>query len=128
VSCSIRLRSAIADFEMPATSQQGFSCAACIRATGAVDLLCTFTDGVACASTVGSERLSTTMTAGKRGRFFGHNRPPVLQRRSLLIFTRNQKRLESGGTTQVHIAPYSTWCAKLFEKQFRAIRSTNAMR
>src|SRR5437870_8264562 len=48
---------------MPATSQQGFSCAACIRATGAVDLSCTFTDGVACASTVGSERLSTTMTA-----------------------------------------------------------------
>src|ERR1700757_1205711 len=47
---------------MPATSQQGFSCAACIRATGAVDLLCTFADG-ACATRVGSERFSTTITA-----------------------------------------------------------------
>src|SRR5690348_4535284 len=47
---------------MPATSQQSFSCAACIRATGAVDLLCTFADG-ACATRVGSERFSTTITA-----------------------------------------------------------------
>jgi len=48
---------------MPATSQQGFSCAACILATGAVDLLCSFADGAACASTVGSERLGPTMAA-----------------------------------------------------------------
>src|SRR5207245_392158 len=47
---------------MPATSQQGFSCATCIRATGAVDLLCTFADGAACASRVGTERFSITMT------------------------------------------------------------------
>src|SRR5438552_13141709 len=56
---------------MPATSQQGFSCAACIRATGAVDLLCTFADGAARASRVGSERLSPTMTAkANAGPFF----------------------------------------------------------
>jgi len=48
---------------MPATSQQGFSCEAGIRATGAVDLLCTFADGAACATRVGSERFSTTITA-----------------------------------------------------------------
>src|SRR5437660_1848075 len=48
---------------MPTTSQQGFSCAACILATGAVGLLCTFADGAACASRVAGERFSTTMTA-----------------------------------------------------------------
>src|SRR5437016_290928 len=48
---------------MPATSQQGFSCAACILATGAVGLLCTFVGGAACASRVAGERFSTTMTA-----------------------------------------------------------------
>src|SRR5437667_4099456 len=47
---------------MPATSQQGFSCEACIRATGAVDLLCTFADGAPCANRVGTERFSITMT------------------------------------------------------------------
>src|SRR5436190_2837081 len=48
---------------MPATSQQGFTCAACILATGAVGLLCTFAGGAACASRVAGERFSTTMTA-----------------------------------------------------------------
>src|SRR5437667_3801901 len=48
---------------MPATSQQGFSCAACIRATGAVGLLCPFAGGAACARRVAGERFSTTMTA-----------------------------------------------------------------
>src|SRR5438876_12406775 len=55
---------------MPATSQQGFSCAACILAPGAVGLLCTFAGGAACASRVGSERFSTTMTAKAVADFF----------------------------------------------------------
>src|SRR5438876_9467756 len=63
---------------MPATSQQGFPCAACIRATGAVGLLCTFADGAACASTVGSERLSPTMTAKANvADFFVITEPPA---------------------------------------------------
>jgi len=39
------------------------ACATGIHAIGAVDLLCTFADGAACASRVESERFSTTMTA-----------------------------------------------------------------
>src|SRR5438128_5578670 len=55
---------------MPATSQQGFTCAACILATGAVGLLCTFAGGAACASRVAGERFSTTMTAKDVADFF----------------------------------------------------------
>src|SRR6266496_3609951 len=55
---------------MPATSQQGFTCAACILATGAVGLLCTFAGGAACASRVAGERFSNTMTAKDVADFF----------------------------------------------------------